>query len=272
VKVPGIGEVKTPYVIGGVSVLVGVLGYAYYKNGKQKKAAAAAAATTAATSDQTGAGSSGIDPSTGVPYSQETGSYGSTYGGIDPATGIPYYDEITQSSTTGSTNTITTNAAWIQQAESDAQNLFGYTSAVATSGVGKYISQTNAGLQPNEYLMMQSVVADLGQPPTGGPYRLIQAPGTSSTTTTNKSLAGGEGIIVPYVIQGNATMASVAAKFGIGLQHLINSNPGSSAATKGGINIPYTTQNGDTLSSLANKFGVATEHMQQILSSQGITA
>jgi hypothetical protein len=258
VKIPGIGEVKTPHAVAGGAFLFGVIGYAYYKSKKSSAAAAAAAATTATTAngagiDSTGAGNSGVDPNTGLPYAEETGSYGSTYGGINPATGYPYYDNITQSSQTGNPNAITTNSAWIQQAESDAQNLFGYTSQVAQSGVGKYISQTNAGLQPSEYQMMQSVVAELGQPPEHGPYRLIQAPGTPSGGGGSGGLVPGSVIQVPVAVQGGNTMQNVARLAGIDLQHLIANNPGSNAGTTGLIHVPWLVKPGDTVHSIATE-------------------
>lgn len=278
-KVPGIGEVKTPYVVAGGGFVLGLLGYAYYKNKKQSAAnAAASSAASQGTSDGTGAGSDGIDPQTGVPYSQEGGAYGSTYGGINPATGLPYYDEITQSTTTGSSNAITTNAQWIQQAESDAQNLFGYTEAVATSGVGKFISQTNAGLQPNEYQMMQSVLADLGQPPTGGPYRLIQAPsstgGGGGTTGGGKSLKVGNFVVnMPVAITPPKTVTSVANQFGISPQHLLNNNPGLTLSSKNvQVNVPVAVTPGTTFQALASRFNENVANVQAYLEAQGVTA
>jgi hypothetical protein len=281
VKIPGLGEVKTPYAVAGGAFILGILGYAYYKN-KKSQATAAAAAQTAAFSatgstDSTGAGTNGIDPNTGVPYADEGTAYGSTYGGIDPATGMPYYDEITQSSTTTNPNTITTNSAWIQQAESDGQNLFGATSALATSAVSKYISQTNAGLNPSEYQLMQSIVAELGQPPEHGPYRLIQAsapqqgtPGTGGGKSISQAV--GQVIQVPAnIVPPGMSMAKMADAHGISLQHLIDNNPGSGAGTTGVVNVPYLIRPGDTLTSLATIFGLAPEHMAQVLQSQGIS-
>lgn len=277
-KVPGLGEVKTPYVVGGGVVFVGVIGYAYYRNKKQNAAAAAAATTsnTAAATDVNGigAGSSGIDPATDIPYADEQG--GSTYGGIDPQTGVPYYDEVTQSSTTTNPNAITTNQQWIEQAEADGQNLFGATYALAVQAVEDYISQSTKGLPANEYQLIQSIVAELGPPPVGT-FRLIQSSGaatgtgtTTGTTSASKTIKAGEVIQVPVLISSGNSMAKVAAKYGISLAHLIQNNAGSSAGTQGVVNVPYLIQPGDTLTSLAAKFGDSAEHMSQILQSQGI--
>lgn len=278
-KIPGMGEVKTPYVVAGGGAVVLVLGYAYYRNKKQAAAAASAAAasTAAANTDVNGigAGSSGIDPNTGLPYADA--GYGSTYGGIDPATGVPYYDEITQSGQTTNPNAITTNQQWIQQAEADGQNLFNATYALTAQAVQDYLAQSPKGLPPNEYQLIQSLVAELGMPPQGGPYRLIQATGPvtggGTTGTTGKSLAQavGQVIQVPANIVPPNSMTKLAAAHGISLAHLIANNPGSSAAQTGLVNVPYNIHPGDTLTKLASMFGDSPEHMAQILQSQGIS-
>jgi LysM repeat protein len=291
-KIPGIGEVKPVYAVGGGALILGVVGYAYYKNGKAKKAAAAAATTSAAVSaagsssgidpatgvpyvDETGAGSSGIDPETGIPYADEAGE-DNTYGGIDPNTGLPYYDEVTQSSTTTNPNAITTNQQWIEQAESDAQNLFGATSAVAQAAVEAYMSQTSAGLPANEYTLMQSVVGELGPPPTGS-FRLIQSTGgttgTTSGTGVTTTLTPGQQILVPYNINPPATVATVAQKFATGVPNIIAANPGlnlSANSTSVSVQVPWKVQAGQTLQSISTAFGIGEEHLAQILTTQGI--
>lgn len=289
-KIPGIGEVKPVYAVGGGAMILGVVGYAYYKDKKSKSAAAAAATTSVAASsgtgidpatgipyvDETGGGSSGIDPETGIPYAEEDGS-DNTYGGIDPNTGLPYYDEITQSSTTTNPNAITTNQAWIEQAESDAQNLFGATSAVAQAAVEGYMSQTSAGLPANEYTLMQSVVGELGPPPTGS-FRLIQATGGTSTGTTtgtpvSTTLTPGQVIHFSYAIKSPATVASVAAHFSTGVQTIINANPGmglTAGSTNVTVQVPWKVQQGQTLTSIAAAAGIGAENLAQQLTGQGI--
>jgi LysM repeat protein len=278
-KIPGIGEVKPVYAVGGGAIVLGVVGYAYYRDKKTKAAAAAAATTSAAAASGTlagtGAGDSGIDPATGLPYADEGGDGVGTYGGIDPATGVPYYDEITQSSTTTNPNAITTNQQWIEQAESDGQNLFGATEAVAVSAVGKYISQTTAGLNTSEYSLMQSIVAELGQPPTGGPYRFIQASGTATTgTTAGKTIAQSVGtvVLIPTDITPQNTLARIAAQFKLTTAQILQVNPGVSASsTNVQIVVPYTIKANDSLTSIATQFGISIEHLEQVLQGQGIT-
>lgn len=284
------GEVKNSYVAIGGGGMVLVLGYAYYRNKKQKATAATAAATsnTGGTLDETGAGTSGIDPSTGLPYADEgidpsTGipyseesAYGSTYGGIDPTTGLPYYDET--SGTTSTSTTFTTNSQWIQQAESDAQNLFNATYALAASAVGKYISQTSAGLLPAEYLLMQQILGELGQPPDGT-FRLIQAASTSGTTTgttgtpASNSLANSVGkvVILNSNVQSFGNAQQLAAHFGEGMTELEQYNPGlTPGQTSGVVKVPVLITSATTLASLAQKFEESEENIAQQLSSQGI--
>jgi hypothetical protein len=292
-KIPGIGEVKPVYAVGGGALILGVVGYAYYKNGKAKKAAAAAATTSAAVSaagsssgidpatgvpyvDETGAGSSGIDPETGIPYADEAGE-DNTYGGIDPNTGLPYYDEVTQSSTTTNPNAITTNQQWIEQAESDAENLFGATSAVAQAAVEGYMSQSSAGLPVNEYTLMQSVVGELGPPPTGT-FRLIQSTGGSTTTPPTGGSGGtiansvGKAVLIPSNIASFGSLQKLSDYFGDSVAHIQEFNPGVSAGqTTGVVQVPYGIKQGDTLASIAAKFKENPENIASVLASQGVS-
>lgn len=282
-KIPGMGEVKNSYVAIGGGGMVLVLVYAGYRYKKQKATADAAAAASnaasagdgTATVDSTGAGANGIDPSTGIPYSEES-AYGSTYGGIDPATGLPYYDETSGTTSTGTT--FTTNSQWIQQAESDAQNLFNATYALAASAVGKYISQTSAGLLPAEYLLMQQILGELGQPPDGT-FRLIQASSTSGTTTgttgtpASNSLANSVGkvVILNSNVQSFGNAQQLAAHFGEGMPELEQYNPGlTPGQTSGVVKVPVLITSATTLASLAQKFEESEENIAQQLSSQGI--
>lgn len=66
VKLPGVGNVKKTYAVAGGALLLGILGYAYYKHSKSSAAAAAAAAANSAAQPATT--SQNIDPATGYPY------------------------------------------------------------------------------------------------------------------------------------------------------------------------------------------------------------
>lgn len=86
---------------GKIAVVAGVLAisiYMWYRE-KQKSAAAAASAQSASGSDtsNTAGDNSGIDPTTGIPYSEEQGSSGYYDSSIDPTTGVPYAEEYAMS-------------------------------------------------------------------------------------------------------------------------------------------------------------------------------
>ena len=216
VHLPGVGQVKKSYAIGGAALIVGIVGYAYYRRSKANAAAAASSSTTSSTDT-----SGGIDPATGIPYSQE---------GIDPSTGLPYsqegagvgfsdtggsyygsgqitgYDQygnpIYSTGITGS-NQFTTNSGWATQAENDLQAI-GVDYATAAQAISKVL----AGLQvttDQENLFMQAVGLD-GQPPQGypTPIKVVNTPaqpgggtggGTGGGSTTKvrvPSLSRGE--------------------------------------------------------------------------------
>lgn len=165
-KIPGLGEVKNTYVYIGGAAFVGIFGYAYYKNKKNQEADALVtpdADNTSATDD------SEIDPNTGVPYDEETGFAGSGYGGIDPDTGVPYaYESGTGAQTTGSSSPYQTNQEWTQAAIGELVDTFGYSQAVASSAVETYLANGALPRSPtDEYMAMQTIVAELGPPPVG---------------------------------------------------------------------------------------------------------
>lgn len=185
-KVPGIGEVKPVYVVGVGAAATGVVIYAYVR----KKNSTAVAATGVDPSIDPATGqpyANEIDPATGLPYSQEqgvqdTGAAFTPFGGIDPSTGIPYIDETgTHLGTVGTPNSIQSNQDWANTAQQELENTFGYNAATAQSAVRKYLGQKDS-LTATETSAIQTVVAEIGNPPTGGPYRIITG-GTSTSGT-----------------------------------------------------------------------------------------
>lgn len=159
-KLPGMGEVKNKNVAIGGGVVVGIVLFAYWKKKKQVPVA-----------DGTTVDPNAIDPNTGVPYGQESGSGGGYY--TNASVPNPY---VTQTGTTGtSAQGYTSNSAWLLDAEQYAVNQFGVSYTLAASALGKYLSQSSSGLSTDEYTAVSEVVALIGQPPNGGPYRLIQA-------------------------------------------------------------------------------------------------
>lgn len=172
-KLPGLGEVKNKNLMLGGGVVAGVVAYAYWKR-RQSNAAATAASST----DSSGVDPNAIDPNTGVPYGQEQG-YGSNY--YEGSIPNPYVDQTGQTSGTGtSTGQYANNEQWYSDALTESTNYFGVSFTTATSGFGKYLTQSKSGLNPDEYTAVSEVVALIGPPPTGGPFQLIQAPPTQT--------------------------------------------------------------------------------------------
>lgn len=212
VHVPLIGDVKKPYLIGGVIVTGGIVGIAYWRH-QQSIAAANAASTSTDTSTTGSYDPNAIDPSTGETYAAEaSGDLGSfPYGGVSDYGGSYYgsgnivgYDQygnpIYSTGITGN-ETYTTNSQWATQAEDDAVTLGIDQSAAATA-----ISKILAGLSvtTNQQDIFLQLVGLDGQPPQGypQPIKVVDSPGQPSggtgTTTTTPS--------------GNATVPNVEGK------------------------------------------------------------
>jgi hypothetical protein len=151
VKLPGIGNVKKNQVSVGIAVVLGIVGFAWWK---QRSAAAAAAPTPIlATND--------VVPST-------------TY---DPAaTGDA---TVTVDSTAGA---ITTNAQWTQAAI-DKMSGYGWDPITVSSALGAYLQRK--GLTATQMEIVQTALGVVGSPPEGGPYAVTPAtagtPGTGAT-------------------------------------------------------------------------------------------
>lgn len=175
-KIPAVGEVKNKNVAIGAGVVGVIVLFAYYRKKK-----AVPAPDGSGTVDP-----NAIDPNTGVPYGQETGSDGGYY--TNASVPNPYVSQTGTQTTTGTGGAYANNELWLAAAIQDATNLFGVSYALATMAFGKYLAQTPGGLNPNEYAAVSEVVATIGQPPNGGPYRLIQASPTGSTSGSS----GGE--------------------------------------------------------------------------------
>jgi hypothetical protein len=83
VKLPVIGDVKTGYVIAGGAVVLGVVGYAYYRH-RSSGSSASSSADNSATGTTTSADAYPSDGTTGNPSDPDS---------TDPATGETYGDE-----------------------------------------------------------------------------------------------------------------------------------------------------------------------------------
>lgn len=185
---------------------IGVVGYVYYKH---KQTAAASATTSAATS---ATANSGIDPVTGLPYSednqadpltgltylQEAEEYGSVsaaesamqsandysaydtglygYGDTGTIEEVPYSDV---SGTETGTN-YTSNAQWAQAVEAGLTDI-GYSSTDISAALGRYLA--NLSLTSTQAQIVYAALAEYGNPPTGS-FQVILQPTSTPTTTT----------------------------------------------------------------------------------------
>jgi hypothetical protein len=174
----------------------------------------AAASTTGTAAD------SGIDPNTGVPYADETGT------SIDPNTGIPYADETagTTPGLEGTYNPLTgqytpglggipggnapaSNAMWAQSAESFLVSE-DYDPATTAAALGAYL--VGVPLTQAQYSIVQAAIAFEGQPPQGAPPVQQLPPGGQ----TNPPPGGGTGGGTPAPT-GNVTVPNVVGSRGL---------------------------------------------------------
>jgi hypothetical protein len=146
-KLPGIGKVKPIYLVGGLGLVIGIVGYAWWKNGQ-----ASAGDTTGAT-DATAAdpGASDYIP----PYSAFN-----TSGGTDLSQ-LPPLD----------------NPAWSQRVQ-DLLSTIGFDPNFIANTIGKYLGRQQ--LTTAESDLVRTAISMVGLPPVGQ-FALIP---TSTPTPT----------------------------------------------------------------------------------------
>ena len=148
-NVPGLGKVKKAYIY----VPAGIAGA--YVAGRWYQASRAA--------EDAPAGSDGLYTS------DDLSEYGlSTTGGVGTVTGN------TGNTVTDATGTdvIDSNAEWTQKAVELLGNA-GYDSAVVYGALGEFLARRS--LDKTEATIARAALAAAGQPPTGGPYSVIEA-------------------------------------------------------------------------------------------------
>src|SRR5882757_9084341 len=125
-------KIKTAYLIGGGVVAVAVVYYVY-----KRQSTSTAATSDTSTTDPT------IDPTTGIPYADESAGNGYSYptqaGYTDP-----YGNVITSGS--GQTTTVltpTNNSQWAQEVEDYFANVLGYDPNTVGNALGKYLTGAN---------------------------------------------------------------------------------------------------------------------------------
>jgi hypothetical protein len=155
IKVPGVGPVKTMYVVGGLAVVVGVVGYAYFTRG------------TGGTEDYVGAEEE--DYGVGEYESPLGNSGGNSTVDVNPNPDL-----------------ITTNAQWTVKAV-DFLVTAGFEAGLAVVALGKYLARL--ALSPQEVDAVLAARAAVGEPPVGGPYPVKEAlpnpPSTDPPPTNN---------------------------------------------------------------------------------------
>ncbi len=139
INLPGLGQVKTVYVVGGVAVVVGIVGYAYYtKNSAPDDYVGASPDDYSATEYDSPLGSSG----------------GNSTVDVDQTEGL-----------------ITTNAGWTVKAV-DFLTTAGFEPLMSTVALGKYLARKP--LNKTEVDAVMAARAAVGDPPNGGPYPITE--------------------------------------------------------------------------------------------------
>lgn len=143
INVPGLGPTKSVYVYAGGALVVGIVGYAWWKNSQNQ-----------AQTDYVGAspddyGVSDYDS----PLGNSGGNSGGSYDSTDP-------------------DAIRTNAQWTAFAVEKLAT-YNYDAAAVSSALGKYLARQ--GLTENEVGIVQQAIAVAGPPPIGGPYPITNA-------------------------------------------------------------------------------------------------
>ena len=240
-------EVPNKNVAIGGGIVVGIVGYAYWKR-RQRVAAPDGAAVDP----------NAIDPQTGIPYGQEQGTNAGYFQGSVPN---PYVSQTGTSNAPSTSGTYTNNVTWLSDAISNATNLFGVSFGTASSGLGKYLSQNPHGLNGDEYAAVSEVVALQGQPPIGGPYRLIQGatpPPVPTPTPSPEPEPQPEPSPAPEPRPIAPPDAGIPPSFIAPAPAPLPMPAPTPPPTSSGLNLfTYRVQPGDSYSSIASKFNVA---------------
>ena len=149
INVPGLGPTRAVYVYVGGALVVGIVGYAWYKNQQ-----ATPTDFVGASPDDYATGD--YDSPLGNSGGNSTGNFDST----DP-------------------NAITTNAEWTAFVVEKLAS-YNYDAATVSAALGKYLARQ--GLTEQEISIVQQAIAVAGLPPVGGPYPISPALPPNPTT------------------------------------------------------------------------------------------
>lgn len=157
ITLPGIGPVDRRWVYGGVALVAGIVGYAWW----QRSRGGPVAEVTAAEAE--------LDPLTGLPVVPQAGGGYTNPNPVQSVIDLTNPDEIR------------TNVQW-SQAVTDRLTLIGsWDSGFIAATIGKYLA--NQALQPDEQTLIRTAWAYAGKPPEG-PAMFVPAPTGGGGTTT----------------------------------------------------------------------------------------
>ncbi len=140
VNVPGIGPVKDAYVWGGIALVAGIVGYAWWRKSSTPTDFVGAEPDDYATSD--------YESPLGWTGGNSTGNYPS----LDP-------------------NAIDTNGEWTLAAVSTLVDA-GWDASAVFIALGKYLARQR--LTANQIEIVQAAIAAHGTPPSGGPFPILE--------------------------------------------------------------------------------------------------
>lgn len=249
---------KKKVLLYGGGAIAGIAGIMYYRS-----RSAASSATTAST--DTSGTDPGIDPTTGIPYADETGDMSGAYGTTPGALGT--YDPLTGQyipglGTTTPPVTIATNAEWAQAAL--VQLIAnGYDPATATTAIGLYLA--GQALTQNQYDIVTAAIGLEGQPPSGAPSPHLAGGGGAGQTNPplpprspvppGSPVPTSGNVTVPNLINSRGSVAKLAligrglkpkqspAKTPVGKGTTVTSqSPGSGTKVKVGSTVSYNVK------------------------------
>lgn len=191
-----------------------VFGYAEYKHHEDTGswspfATSTTSSTTTATSTTTDpvtglpySEDSTVDPITGLEYLSEAEEYGSvaaaeadvsSFGGTEatgsgvPVTGTVSESDQASANTVVGSNVYTSNSAWAQAVQAGLEDVSGSTSYDGTdigTAIGDYL--TGTPVTAAQASVINIALAEYGPPPVGT-FQIIQAPATTTGTTSTAS-------------------------------------------------------------------------------------
>lgn len=167
INIPGLGPTKAVYVYAGGALVVGIVGYAWWKNSQSQP-------TDFVGADPDDYAVGDYDSPLGNTGGNSSGSFTS----VDPAA-------------------IDTNSEWTQYAIEKMSNV-GWEAGSVSAALGKYLSRQ--GLTEDEIRIVQTALAVAGPPPVGGPYPITNAlPNPNPNNIPETATFSGGNHVLPWI-------------------------------------------------------------------------